>query len=259
MPAWIGQGTTPYPTWARTQGTNSCSGTQPTWITWIRTSTPTSSGTHDEWMGPYTNATGVTTTCMTDNTMVISSPSIWSNITQWVETVAPRRETVAELLKRDQQLYQKALREHDQQEAVRLRRQIVEREQKEAARLHAVAEADRKRREERARRQSAHDRAQQFLLDHLTPQQQETYTKNGWFIVEGGKTKTRYRIRSNTLMANVDVMVFQPGSKVMEQPSHKLCGHIPSDQVPLGDHLLAQKMMLEFSEDDFLRLANRHP
>jgi hypothetical protein len=91
-------------------------------------------------------------------------------------------------------------------------------------------------------------------MENLNPQQLRTFQKNGWFIVEGGKTKTKYRIRAiESMVANVDVL-----DRLEEKMTHRLCGHVPTHKVPLGDQLLAQKMMLELSEDDFLRIANRH-
>jgi hypothetical protein len=176
----------------------------------------------------------------------------WGSTIQWYDerqqTVATQIYAPAIRRLSDQELYDRAIAEHDQQEADRLSRIMLER------RLASEQRAD-EQREREARRVSAHDKAKQLLLAHLSPAQQETFTKNGWFMVEGGKTKTRYRIRSNTLVANVDVLEHQRDDKI----THRLCGHIPTQQVPLGDHLLAQKMMLEFAEQDFLRLANRHP
>ena len=144
----------------------------------------------------------------------------------------------------DQELFQKALSEHNDQEAERLRNQIAQREQqREANRLLSQ--------QKESEREVAKKRAQKFLLQHLTKLQQETFNKNGWFLVEGGKTKTKYRIRSNGLTGNIDVY---KDDKI----THRLCGHIPTNKVPIGDQLLAQKMMLESCEDDFLRIANRH-
>ena len=104
----------------------------------------------------------------------------------------------------------------------------------------------------RAHAKAAKARAQTLLMSHLTQEQQQTLKKNGWFVVEGGKSKQRYRIRSEDhLVANIDVM---EGKRV----KHRLCAHCDLKAVPLGDQLLAQKTMLELAEDDFLRVANRH-
>lgn len=95
-------------------------------------------------------------------------------------------------------------------------------------------------------------KAKELLLEHLTPTQKETFNKNKWFVVEGGKSKQQYRIRAEYHTINIEVM---DGKKV----SHKLCAHVHgSAGVPLHDHILAQKIMLESAEDDFLKIANRH-
>lgn len=100
---------------------------------------------------------------------------------------------------------------------------------------------------------AAKDRARNLLLDNLTTEQRETFEKNGWFVVEGGKSKKRYRIggKDGHVAANIEVL---SGDEV----SHRLCGHCHVAKAPLGDQLLAQKLMLEHAEDDFIQIANRH-
>ncbi len=106
--------------------------------------------------------------------------------------------------------------------------------------------------ESRQRREAATKRAHELLLEHLTPEQRDAFTRNGWFIVQGGRTGQRYRINANRgLAGNVDVV----GRN--DRVSHRLCAHLDS-QLPMGDQLVAQKLMLEFDEDHFLRTANRH-
>jgi hypothetical protein len=104
----------------------------------------------------------------------------------------------------------------------------------------------------RSHAEAAKKRALDLLIEHLTPEQQKTFEEKKWFVVEGGKSKTQYRIRAQDhLIANIDVI---EGGRT----KHKLCGHCDIKKVPLGDQLLAQKMMLELAEDDFLSVANRH-
>jgi hypothetical protein len=92
-----------------------------------------------------------------------------------------------------------------------------------------------------------------LLMEHLTPEQRECYKQNKWFVVEGGKSKIKYRINAkDNLIANVDVL--HGGERI----SHRLCAHADPKVMPLGDHLLAQKMMIEFAEENFLKVANRH-
>ena len=107
------------------------------------------------------------------------------------------------------------------------------------------------RRVKEAKKESVEDRAKKLLLSHLTDHQKKTFKDNGWFVVEGGKTKTQYRIRANGSVAgNVDEM--REG-----RVTHRLCCHC-NGSIPTFDHFLAQKTMLESAEEDFLRLANRN-
>ena len=114
-------------------------------------------------------------------------------------------------------------------------------------------ERERRLEAERAVRAAA-ERANDLLLAHLSPEQRATFDRNKWFVVEGGSSKRKYRIRHNggSLVANIDVL---DGDRVV----HRLCAHIdPRVRTPHSDSLLAQKVMLELAEDEFLRLANRH-
>lgn len=115
----------------------------------------------------------------------------------------------------------------------------------------AQAEALQQARLEQCKLQTeAGNKAKELLLEHLTPAQKETFNKNKWFVVEGGRSKQQYRIMAERCSINIEVM---DGKKV----SHKLCAHLGHD-IPLHDHILAQKIMLESAEDDFLKIANRH-
>jgi hypothetical protein len=104
----------------------------------------------------------------------------------------------------------------------------------------------------REHKEPAQERAENLLLSHLTKQQRKTFRKNKWFIVEGGRSKQKYRIQDRGhLVANIEAL---DGDKV----KHRLCAHCDLRAIPMGDHLLAQKLMLEFDEDEFLKIANRH-
>jgi hypothetical protein len=121
--------------------------------------------------------------------------------------------------------------------------------------LAAAAEAQRqaileRQRIEREARASAVERAKELLLAHLTSEQRHTFEQNKWFIVEGGKTKRKYKIHANGgLNANIEVV----------GENHRLCAHCDHHIMPYNDHVLMQKVMLELDEDSFLRVANRHP
>jgi hypothetical protein len=101
----------------------------------------------------------------------------------------------------------------------------------------------------------AQDRARELLLSHLTLEQRETFEHNKWFVVKGGKSGKLYRIRDGGhVVANIEVMRAVGYNDV----DHRLCAHCDASKYPLGDHFLAQKLMLEFDEEAFLRIANRH-
>ena len=119
----------------------------------------------------------------------------------------------------------------------------------------AQAEAAKKVEEKRAAQAAAHRRAMELLLAHLTEKQRETYEKSKWFVVEGGKSGKRYRIRDTGSPAgNIDELADNDNEKVV----YRLCAHAPySFEVPMGDQLLAQKLMLEWAEEDMLKIANR--
>lgn len=127
-----------------------------------------------------------------------------------------------------------------------VRRGVARRAQAENARIEAER-AHFKQEEERSA--AARARALALLRSHLTPAQRQTFATNKWFVVEGGRSKAKYRIRSHACAGNIEIL---DGERV----THRLCGHCDSS-IPLGDQLLAQKLMLELDEDEFLKLANR--
>jgi hypothetical protein len=101
---------------------------------------------------------------------------------------------------------------------------------------------------ERAR--IASERAKQILLDHLTPEQCDMVEKNGWFVIEGGLTGKKYKIKSGGVAGNIEEL--DDNGKMIA----KYCCHL-NYQYPNSDHHLAQKLMLEWDEEEFLRKANR--
>lgn len=100
---------------------------------------------------------------------------------------------------------------------------------------------------------AAEERAKALLIDFLSPEQFRTFQDNNWFIVIGGKTKTRYRIKTNDGIAgNIRIL------NDMDREIAKLCCHM-SYEIPKHDHFLCQKLHLEVkdTEEAFLKLANR--
>lgn len=92
--------------------------------------------------------------------------------------------------------------------------------------------------------------ALELLLSYLNEEQRESYRNHGWFIVIA-RSGRRYRIRDfASRVANVEYLEG-------ERAVRRLCAHV-GPHLPQGDHLLAQKVMLEFDEDRFLAIANVH-
>jgi hypothetical protein len=128
----------------------------------------------------------------------------------------------------------------------------IARAQEEHERLMAEERA----RQERAQAQSeerriaALRRSRELLLQHLTPAQRKTFEENHWFIVQGGQSKKTYRIKTTGYTGNIEEL---RGDRV----THRLCGHLRGAYA-LHDHHVAQKISLEYDEETFVRLCNRH-
>lgn len=199
------------------------------------TTSSTSSSTGILWMGSGGGGTATTTS------VAASDCYMWVGGQQYVDTQTQSAYLQhAQMLELHQQ-HMQAVGQMQQYNA-EAQRANHERQQREVQLREA----------EQQRTQPARDRAKELLLMHLTPAQKETFEKNQWFIVEGGRSKQRYRIHTHHVIANIDVMA---GDKV----KHRLCAHLnASCGAPMNDHILAQKLMLEAAEDDFLKVANRH-
>ncbi len=106
------------------------------------------------------------------------------------------------------------------------------------------------RRQVKARRKVAPQRAEQLLLEHLTIEQRHTYWRYGWFIVRG-QSGTRYSIwTKDPLYSNVCEL--DESGQIVSQ----LCAHAAVN-LPRCDQLLTQKLMLEHHEAEFRRIANQ--
>lgn len=103
-----------------------------------------------------------------------------------------------------------------------------------------------------ARGRDAARRARDLLLSLLSDDQRRTYEQSGYFIVVGGRSGRRYRINGTSYAGNVDLLSHANDNEV----EATLCGHCDAS-IPLGDQLLAQKVMLEIDEPAYLKLANR--
>lgn len=94
----------------------------------------------------------------------------------------------------------------------------------------------------------AENRARDLLLSCLTPAQQEEYTATRSFTVKV-KSGNRYRIEQHR---NYNVIRLDKKGQVVSE----LCAG-PVEEVPLEDQMLAQKLLLETDEAEFLAVANR--
>lgn len=101
----------------------------------------------------------------------------------------------------------------------------------------------------RLEREKAQEVAEQLLLEHLNPEQTEDYKQHCHFTIRG-RNNVRFRIRKGR-SGNVDVV------NAAGRIDYRLCAH-PAMDVPDCDTMLAQKIMLELDEDNFMRIANRH-
>ncbi len=70
----------------------------------------------------------------------------------------------------------------------------------------------------------------------------------------GGRSGRRYRISGVSYAGNV-ALLHHDNDNVIEA---RFCGHC-DPSIPLGDQLLAQKVMLEVDEPAYIALANRTP
>lgn len=123
----------------------------------------------------------------------------------------------------------------------------IERAARAQEQAHREAEA------RKADHAEAVERSKELLLSYLTADQRATFKKHGWFVVEGGKSKNRYRVRTNTCAGNIEVLAANDNNKV----THRFCAHCDYSAIAEYDHYLAQKLMIECAEEEFLKIANR--
>ena len=93
----------------------------------------------------------------------------------------------------------------------------------------------------------AQERANQFLMQNLSPAQRQQYKRHAYFDVIGGDTGKRYRIWHGS---QLNVEQLDPNGKHV-----RLC-FVPRGGLPVGDIMLAQKLALEFFESEAVEVAN---
>lgn len=207
----------------------------PGWVAW-NDPTPTSGSAWEAYTTASLTQVSTNHSLWTSATTVTAptTSTVWWNASNgdiWVDN-----ETYMRLA--HQRVVVSQVRTAEQQRLDRERREIERRVYQERMIAHEAAKT----------------RSKELLLSHLTPAQKDTFEKNHWFIVEGGKSRQLYRIRnSGSVSGNIDVLEGKPG-----KVTHRLCCHLRAHDIPLFDHLLAQKVWIESDEDAFLRQANRH-
>lgn len=99
----------------------------------------------------------------------------------------------------------------------------------------------------RAQRMAAADeRAEQWLLSHLSGAQRDEYEKTGGFTVY---SKDRKRVYQLTRTAVFELN--KQGTKI-----RSFCIHSRDGVLPLADEVCIKKILLEHDEAEFLRVAN---
>ena len=88
----------------------------------------------------------------------------------------------------------------------------------------------------------AYSRSHKLLMQSLTPAQAQSFVTRGWFIAIGSRSRGVYRISAASALN-----VYRDG--------HCYCAE--RYDVPIFDRILAQKLMIEFDEPAFLKVANK--
>lgn len=208
----------------------------------------TSSSSDIMWMGNYSTATTTSTTCGSGGGGTCSSAEWYTCYNGQQEA----QDLQMIQMQQAQMMHQMQAQAQQLYMSQGLAAQQPARHNMQAQAQQMSEEQRRAYQEQLKKSEEAGAKAKELLLGHLTPAQKETFNKNNWFVVEGGRSKQQYRIKAGSYSINIEVM---DGKKV----KHRLCAHLHYNAgVPLHDHILAQKIMLESAEDDFLKIANRH-
>lgn len=191
------------------------------WATWVQidctSTTASTTGTWGYWCSNGTST--ATTNCATSTT--------WATWSAAANHVIRYRQS--------QQAPPKQLTPEEQVE-------IAAKREAEAIALKA------KREKEEADRKAASERAERLLAAQLTDEQKASYLKDRTFIVTAADG-TKFRIKLGRA-GNVEEL------NDAGKPIARLCIH-PTEFVPDGDTVLAQKLMLETDPKAFRKIANR--
>jgi hypothetical protein len=91
------------------------------------------------------------------------------------------------------------------------------------------------------------EKAKELLLSCLTPEQESDYLESNSFVAIGNETGTSYRINRGR---QINIVKLDSDYR----PVMKLCT-VSVERIPVEDHMLAQKLMIETEEDAFLKKA----
>lgn len=125
---------------------------------------------------------------------------------------------------------------------------IQEQRERAAARAEERKAARERAAKAKLEREAAERRAEELLKSNLSEEQQNDFEKNGWFLIDAASGK-KYRIK-RAREGNVELLNPDGTRKA------RYCAH-PKIPCPNPDTMLAQKLMLETDEDNFLKVANR--
>ena len=105
---------------------------------------------------------------------------------------------------------------------------------------------------EKRLREQAKQKAQQLLKEVIGEINFSEYQRSGQieFITSSG---TKYILYNKDFARNIDVYKKE---KDEFKRSHRLCAHLSDKNIPIEDNLVAQVLMLQYNEDEFLRMAN---
>jgi hypothetical protein len=97
----------------------------------------------------------------------------------------------------------------------------------------------------------AKTRAYEFFMAHLNDEQKTSVKKCGYFVTYNKTSGRAWRIRTNSTAYNVDAL--DKHGRVV----NTFCALPSGERLPDGDVWLAQKILLETDEVEFLLRANR--
>lgn len=98
------------------------------------------------------------------------------------------------------------------------------------------------------RLRQVNEKAEALLLSCLNKKQRKQYKESMCFVVVGEATGTMYRI-NDYKQINIDIL-----DKNGKKTGKRLCA-VPNEFIPIEDQMLAQKLMLETDEMEFLSIA----